>query len=103
MEALSAVFDLECTLPGEDGHDDSEDEEREERSRLAYKHALRRLARAFPDIEKDGWPQQRPCPCCGSGVLPRWPWTVSRGFCECVLAEGEWDSWREEWEAAAKA
>jgi len=84
-------------------HDDSEDEEREERSRLAYKHALRRLARAFPDIEKDGWPQQRPCPCCGSGVLPRWPWTVSRGFCECVLAEGEWDSWREEWEAAAKA
>ena len=73
--------------------------------RGAYKHALRRLARAFPDMdvhpEKDGRPQQRPCPCCGSGVLPRWPWALPQGFCECVLAEDEWDAWREEWEAAA--
>ena len=76
---------------------------------LKYKQALRKLKRTFPEMRQqldpvlEGRQQLRPCPCCGEGWLPRWPWTPQHGlgFCECKLAHCEWDSWRDEWETAA--
>ena len=110
-EACEAAFWLSCEQQAVANSDhDSGDEEREDQSRLRYNQALRKLKRTFPEMRQqldpvlEGRLQLRPCPCCGEGWLPRWPWTPQHGlgFCECKLAEDEWDSWHDEWETAGR-
>ena len=73
-------------------------EEEEEVARVRYLYALRRLAKAFPELEvpvpelcaglQAALQCTRPCPC-GVGLLARWPWvlqTTGLGFC----SGGEW-------------
>ena len=75
---------------------DAEREEREDREEVAraqYKLAIRKLARAFPDLDIPAAgltaglhareQETRSCPC-GAGLLPRWPWVpvdARLGFC----------------------
>ena len=68
---------------------DDEDEEKRELAMVRYKHALRRLKKAFPHVLNDCSDEgecehRRPCPC-GRGWRGAWPWvlqTPARGFCE---------------------
>jgi len=84
------------------------DVEEHEIYRVKYKHALRRLQLAFPDLDPrpldllDAHASRhrtRPCPC-GRGVLARWPWVAHEarlGFCDCPMAAWELVNWRCEW------
>ena len=68
---------------------DDEAEEKRELAMVRYKHALRRLKKAFPHVLNDCSDEgecehRRPCPC-GRGWRGAWPWvlqTPARGFCE---------------------
>ena len=128
--AAAAASYMEQQLPdehineeGEVEEDEYHNEEAEEMARVRYKHALRRLASAFPELDVDvarlcaGLPateqNTRPCPC-GAGVLARWPWVVHSmrlGFCpgtlvpnrcgigmhKCGRCSWEFVCWRSEW------
>ena len=122
-KATAACAWLERTLPrpteDSDEEEDEGREEREEVARVRYKHALRKLAEAFPELELPAGlyaglhaseQVTRPCPC-GAGRLARWPWvlqTKALGFCPgAVVAEDpdspdgrhDWEDicWRGEW------
>jgi len=86
-------------------------EEEEDLARVRYRHALRRLAKAFPELEvpvpelcaglQADQQCTRPCPC-GAGLLAKWPWvlqTPQLGFCP----GGEWgeEDDEEEWTTQA--
>ena len=84
--------------------DDSEDEAAEHAT-IAYKYALRRLGKAYPEITFKGVStdstavarddNSRLCRC-GEGRAGMWPWQLqwhTRGFCSCHLLLVE----REEW------
>ena len=123
--AVHAARWLEDRLPEQFvGDEGAYNEEEEDVARVRYRHALRRLAAAFPDLEvpvpelcaglQADLQCTRPCPC-GAGLLAKWPWvlqTPQLGFCP----GGEWDielddeevttqsrhdwesiSWRSEW------
>ena len=121
--AAAAARELERLLPenfvGDEGAYNEEDEDL---ARARYKHALRKLAKAFPELEvlvpelcaglQANQQCTRPCPC-GAGLLAKWPWvlqTPQLGFCpggewgeddEEVTTQGKHDweviSWRHEW------
>ena len=121
--AAAAARELERLLPenfvGDEGAYNEEDEDL---ARARYKHALRKLAKAFPELEvlvpelcaglQADQQCTRPCPC-GAGHLAKWPWvlqTPQLGFCpggewgeddEEVTTQGKHDweviSWRHEW------
>ena len=97
--AAAAARELERLLPenfvGDEGAYNEEDEDL---ARARYKHALRKLAKAFPELEvlvpelcaglQADQQCTRPCPC-GAGHLAKWPWvlqTPQLGFCP----GGEW-------------
>ena len=97
--AAAAARELERLLPenfvGDEGAYNEEDEDL---ARARYKHALRKLAKAFPELEvlvpelcaglQANQQCTRPCPC-GAGLLAKWPWvlqTPQLGFCP----GGEW-------------
>ena len=97
--AAAAARELERLLPenfvGDEGAYNEEDEDL---ARARYKHALRKLAKAFPELEvlvpelcaglQANQQCTRPCPC-GAGHLAKWPWvlqTPQLGFCP----GGEW-------------
>ena len=97
--AAAAARELERLLPenfvGDEGAYNEEDEDL---ARARYKHALRKLAKAFPELEvlvpelcaglQADQQCTRPCPC-GAGLLAKWPWvlqTPQLGFCP----GGEW-------------
>ena len=97
--AAAAARELERLLP-EDfvGDEGAYNEEDEDLARARYKHALRKLAKAFPELEvlvpelcaglQANQQCTRPCPC-GAGLLAKWPWvlqTPQLGFCP----GGEW-------------
>ena len=121
--AAAAARELERLLPenfvGDEGAYNEEDEDL---ARARYKHALRKLAKAFPELEvlvpelcaglQANQQCTRPCPC-GAGHLAKWPWvlqTPQLGFCpggewgeddDEVTTQGKHDweviSWRHEW------
>ena len=120
-KATEACAWLERTLLRQtEDSDEEEDEGREEReevARVGYKHALRKLAEAFPELEIPAGlyaglhaseQVTRPCPC-GAGRLARWPWvlqTKALGFCsgawlnpDCPDGRHDWEDicWRNEW------
>ena len=106
MTAIDAADDCERAerdlLEAEWGHcdefgeplDKETIEEELELAHLRYKHALRRLKAAFPDVLNDCSPEgvcqhRRPCPC-GQGQRGAWPWviqTAARGFCEITAQQ----------------
>ena len=123
--AVAAVRTLEERLPESrtfDGDEGLYNEEEEDVARVRYRHALQRLAKAFPELEvpvpelcaglQADQQCTRPCPC-GAGHLAKWPWvlqTPQLGFCpggewgeddEEVTTQGKHDweviSWRHEW------
>ena len=83
---------------------DSEDEAAEHAT-IAYKYALRRLGKAYPEITFEGVStdstavagddNSKLCQC-GEGRAGMWPWQLqwhTRGFCSCHLLLVQ----REEW------
>ena len=102
-KAACAAERVEETAPQPDNENYIFNEEEYEVALVRYKHALRRLQEAFPDLDEQH--HTRPCPC-GRGALAMWPWVVQNaqgGFCGCWKAGWELVCWRSEWEAAAKA
>ena len=132
-KAVAAAAILEQSLPqgdpeASDYEEDEGQEEREEVAKVKYKHALRQLAEAFPELQipaglhagLDASEQEtRPCPC-GTGLLSRWPWvlqTAALGFGPSAAVDGvsddaatadiqgkhDWEmiSWRSEWISSA--
>ena len=117
--ACARAFQLECEISdipqrraweaeGVENAWEDYDEDEVELRKLRYAQALRRLGRAFPELELQVSEQvegvqasehnSRPCPC-GHGRLAQWPWllqTQELGFCrelECCALE----CWRGEW------
>ena len=102
-KAACAAERVEETAPQPDNEDYIFNEEEYEVALVRYKHALRRLQEAFPDLDEQH--HTRPCPC-GRGALAMWPWVIQHeqgGFCGCWKAGWERVCWRSEWVAAAKA
>lgn len=113
--AIVAAHNLERHIPGdwttddemeesEDFSDDSEDEAAEHAT-TAYKYALRRLGKLYPELTFGGVSndstvvagKENSVPCrCGEGRAGMWLWQLqshTRGFCDCHLLMAE----REEW------
>ena len=110
--AVHAARWLEDRLPEQFvGDEGAYNEEEEDVARVRYKHALRRLATAFPELEvpvpelcaglQADLQCTRPCPC-EAGLLAKWPWvlqTPQLGFCP----GGEWgENDDEEWTTQSK-
>ena len=112
-KALVAATHLEGHVPAEsegqsdqeEGETDDSEDEAAEQATVAYKHALRRLSKAYPKITFDGVSsdstavagEENSTLCrCGEGRAGWWPWQLqpqTRGFCSCHLLLTE----REEW------
>ena len=114
--AIRAARDLEAFIPAPkvcskdsdesaskaDSETDSEEDEEAELATVRYKHALRRLGRAYPCYQfgtvYDPWDTTQvataantvPCKC--GGRKGQWPWLLQPaclGFCDCDTVESE--------------
>jgi len=119
--AIRAARDLEAFIPAPkvicsddsdesaseaDSETDSEEDEEAELATVRYKHALRRLDRAYPHYQFGSVRDPRdttqvataantvPCKC--GGRKGQWPWLLQPaclGFCDCDAVESERWSW----------
>ena len=106
--AAAAARELERLLPenfvGDEGAYNEEDEDL---ARARYKHALRKLAKAFPELEvlvpelcaglQANQQCTRPCPC-GAGLLAKWPWAP----CEMAMGAANPTAWVLPWRGVGR-